>query len=68
MAEYEKDFILRQHKDLAKALSAFLEDTSVDDIMQWEQENGQKYQSDTSEKSKTVPQKTDEKIESDKND
>lgn len=34
MAEYEKDYVLRIAKDMAKGLSAFLEDSSVDDILQ----------------------------------
>lgn len=34
MAEYEKDYVLRITKDMAKGLSAFLKDSSVDEILQ----------------------------------
>ena len=37
MAEYEKDFIMRQSKDLAKSLSKFLEQDSIDQILDVDQ-------------------------------
>lgn len=37
MAEYEKDFIMRQSKDLAKGLSKFLEQDSIDQILDVDQ-------------------------------
>lgn len=50
MAEYEKDFIMRQAKDLAKGLGNFLEQESIDQIIDLGQEssmqNRQKVQLD----------------------
>lgn len=39
MAEYEKDFIMRQSKDLAKGLSQFLEQDSIDQILDVDQKH-----------------------------
>lgn len=39
MAEFEKDFMLRQAKDLAKGLGAFLEKDSIDEILQLDQQD-----------------------------
>lgn len=50
MAEYEKDFIMRQAKDLAKGLGNFLEQESIDQIIDLGQDssmqNRQKVQLD----------------------
>ena len=35
MAEFEKDYVMRQTKLAVKGLSVFLKDESVDEIMQW---------------------------------
>ncbi|MGG5318774.1 hypothetical protein [Enterococcus sp. AZ072] len=42
MAELEKDFMLRQAKDLAKGLGKFLEQESIDEILQMDQASNQK--------------------------
>ena len=43
MAEFEKDYVMRQTKLAVKGLSVFLKDESVDQIMQFdEQQSGQK--------------------------
>ncbi|MDT2599789.1 hypothetical protein P7D85_08390 [Enterococcus hulanensis] len=39
MAEYEKDFIMRQSKNLAKGLSQFLEQDSIDQILDVDQKH-----------------------------
>ena len=42
MAEFEKDYVMRQTKLAVKGLSVFLKDESVDEIMQLdEQQSGQ---------------------------
>ncbi|MGM0212906.1 hypothetical protein [Enterococcus sp. AZ109] len=46
MAEYEKDFVMRQAKDLAKGLSQFLEQDAIDQILDVNQESTQKKQLD----------------------
>jgi hypothetical protein len=52
MAEFEKDYVMRQTKLAVKGLSVFLKDESVDEIMQLdEQQSGQKKeQEDKSDK------------------
>lgn len=42
MAEYEKDFMLRQAKQMADLLGSFMDKESVEDIMEMDQEQGQK--------------------------
>lgn len=42
MAEFEKDFMLRQAKDLAKGLGSFLEQESIDEILKMDQASNQK--------------------------
>lgn len=42
MAEYEKDLIMRQAKDLAKGLGRFLEQESIDQIINIDQESSNK--------------------------
>ena len=42
MAEFEKDFMLRQAKDLAKGLGSFLEQESIDEILKMDQVSNQK--------------------------
>lgn len=42
MAEFEKDFMLRQAKDLAKGLSSFLSKDSVDEILHLDQQDARK--------------------------
>lgn len=49
MAEYEKDFVLRQTQILAKGLGAFLKKDSVDDILSIKKEE---QQNDLEKKSK----------------
>ncbi len=46
MAEYEKDFLMRQAKDIAKGLSQFLEQDAIDQILDVDQESTQKQQLD----------------------
>lgn len=42
MPEYEKDFMLRQAKQMADLLGSFMDKESVEDIMEMDQEQGQK--------------------------
>lgn len=37
MPEFEKDFVLRQAKDLAKSLGGFLTQDSIDEILQMDE-------------------------------
>ncbi|MBE9886156.1 hypothetical protein G8B50_00325 [Enterococcus durans] len=39
MGEYEKDFVLRQAKDIAKALGKFVEQDSLYEIIQLDKES-----------------------------
>lgn len=41
MAEFEKDFMLRQARDLAKGLGSFLEQESIDEILKMDQASNQ---------------------------
>lgn len=47
MAEFEKDFMLRQAKDLAKGLGAFLEDDSLDELLEMDQQKQAKRELDS---------------------
>ncbi|KAF1299313.1 hypothetical protein BAU15_01310 [Enterococcus sp. JM4C] len=42
MAEYEKDYVLRQTKLMVKGLGAFLDKDSVDEILSLDQEDSDK--------------------------
>ncbi|GCF95917.1 hypothetical protein NRIC_38080 [Enterococcus florum] len=65
MTEYEKDFIMRQAKDLAKGLGNFLEQESIDQIIDVGQDssiqNGQKVQLDDFAKNDLEPLEKSEK-------
>ncbi|MBP1039486.1 hypothetical protein I6N95_00560 [Vagococcus sp. BWB3-3] len=39
MAEFEKDFIMRQTKDMAKALAKFMEKDDVDDLLKLDEKH-----------------------------
>ena len=41
MVEFEKDFVMRQVKDIAKGLRGFLTEDSIDEILQVDQEDAQ---------------------------
>ncbi|MBL1227423.1 hypothetical protein [Enterococcus sp. BWR-S5] len=41
MAEYEKDFMLRQAKQMADLLGSFMDKESAAEIIEFEQEQGQ---------------------------
>jgi hypothetical protein len=57
MPEFEKDFILRQTKELAKGLGKFLEQDSVDEILQYEQETSQSKDKEKESKKETQQKK-----------
>lgn len=46
MPEFEKDFVLRQAKNLAKSLGGFLSQESIDEILQVDEQNGEQQKLD----------------------
>lgn len=65
MAEFEDDFVMRQVKDIRKALKYFLDDDSIDDILELDEQQAQelKNKKDTEQEKSDTSKKDNDKRE-----